>query len=231
MCFSADADLAAGLVVTVSRGGRGSGGRRPRRNSPSPHSRSCSASTSSSRHSCGGVCEGKVPSRVGDAATWLYLAMAFALPFSGPVRHAWRGGVPSPANGHHGARRCSGAGHVAGPARVDRVGPSRLPPSRAITRVLPVHPRRREHQRPVRHRDVRRAPDGERSMNSPRLRRVEPARGGTPGLADGRGPHVAVVRVGRHHQRRNRPVLPRRRAPRAPDHHLSGFEAASDVVR
>lgn len=80
MCFSADADLAAGVVVTVI-------GVDAIRRAPTPKELPLAALPL-----LFGIHQlvealvwwglaGKIPSKVGDAATWLYLAVAFALPF------------------------------------------------------------------------------------------------------------------------------------------------------
>ena len=106
---------------------------------------------------------GKVPSMVGDAATWLYLAVAFALPF-------W---VPFAVRGVETSRRrrtvitvLGGAGSsrrwsCSAPSWSDRSTPR----SRATTSCTGLTSREAPHQHPVRRRDVRRAADGERSTD------------------------------------------------------------------
>ena len=84
MCFSADADLAAGIVVTVI-------GIDSIRRAQTPKELPLAAlPLLFGLHQLVEAfvwwgLAGKVPSRVGDAATWLYLAVAFALPFWVPM--------------------------------------------------------------------------------------------------------------------------------------------------
>ena len=80
MCFSADADLAAGVVVTVIGVDAIRRTRTPKELPLAALPLLFGIHQLVEAFVWWGLA-GKVPSRVGDVATWLYLAVAFALPF------------------------------------------------------------------------------------------------------------------------------------------------------
>ena len=84
MCFSAEADLAAGVVVTVIGVDAIRRARTPKELPLAALPLLFGIHQLVEAFVWWGLA-GKVPSRVGDAATWLYLAVAFALPFWVPM--------------------------------------------------------------------------------------------------------------------------------------------------
>ena len=84
MCFSPDADLAAGVVVTVIGVDAIRRARTPKELPLAALPLLFGIHQLVEAFVWWGLA-GTVPSRVGDAATWLYLAVAFALPFWVPT--------------------------------------------------------------------------------------------------------------------------------------------------
>ena len=203
MCFSADADLAAGVVVTVI-------GVDAIRRARTPKELPLAALPL-----LFGIHQlveafvwwgrGQGPSRVGDAATWLDLVVAFALSFWVPF--AVRG-VEESCCRRTIITALVAVGLITSLVLLGSIVWVRsTPPPGVTTSRTSCTSGRREHQLPVRDRDVRRTAVGERPMD-PRLRRVDLAGRRPPGLADGGWAHLAVVRVVGDHQRGDRPYLP-----------------------